>query len=412
VLTRDGAKAFWFDFDYLYRYDVATGFLDATTRFATKTGSTYDEQMRRIAVSSDGTKVAVLIAKYDRNRVLLSTRVKAAAFAEGVGTTFQEDVPYTATSVSPSAQTFSWSADGTTLYYSREKPDFTVETVSATIGAPAAQIVPQWPDIYDLTVHAGSFYLFHDLYDGSGNFVRTEVGSSATVADPTDWTTFPPGVSSVLYRAATVVPPVVTTPTNRSVPAINFMVDKLAVTSHRPLTFGAWASYLVDMAQFRPADSTLSTRYGVLSKSTDGGKTFTKVMTTSGATLRSMGSPYHSNGSTTELTRTSWLRWCFLGDVYVKPGCSQVIKIVVGPEISIGTQRSGTQKRVYGKATRVGGTARLQKLHLGLYKTVATTTISTTGRFSFGFKQLPVGKYRVVTTADSTWGAGGKAFSL
>jgi hypothetical protein len=38
--------------------------------------------------------------------------------------------------------------------------------------------------------------------------------------------------------------------------------------------------------------------------------------------------------------------------------------------------------------------------------------MTSTGAFNFGKRVLPKGSYRVVTTADASWGAGVKAFTI
>jgi hypothetical protein len=401
ALSRDGSTAFWHDGQYLHRYVIATGFEEATSRFEAYKRTIWDEEVRRIAVSPDGTKVAALIAKYDPDGFLLSTRVKAANFTNGVGTAYTEEVAFTLTSVYPVSQLLSWNADGTAFYYSREKPDLSVETVQATTAPDSDVVVPGWADAYDLTTVDGSFYLFRDIYDPAGDFVRSEVGSSATVDVPADWTTFPPGASSIRYRAATVLPPVLTTPTNPKTSVSTLYPIGTTISTSYPLRYVSKATYGA-----RP------TYYGDLSMSTNGGATYTKIATTSGATLTKASGSTYTNGVTRALTRNSLLKWCFLGDLYVKASCSKPVKITVNPVIKVGIEKSGTLQRVYGSAARVGGTVALQKIVSAGYTTVASATVSSTGRFSFGFKKLSPGIYQVRTPSDSSWGVGIKRIQI
>ena len=75
-------------------------------------------------------------------------------------------------------------------------------------------------------------------------------------------------------------------------------------------------------------------------------------------------------------------------------------------------KKSGALKRPYGKVARVGGKAVRQRLSSGVYYTVTSATISSTGRFSFGFRTVSTGKNRVITLADATWGQGSKVFLI
>ena len=127
----------------------------------------------------------------------------------------------------------------------------------------------------------------------------------------------------------------------------------------------------------------------------------------------SLGAGNFANGSTTALTRNTWLKWCFDGDLFVQAGCSTVKKITVQPTVSALVETKSGQKRVYGKAARVGGSAVLQRrTGTSTYTTVATASLSATGAYSFGFRSLATGSYRVVVKSDANWGTGTKALSI
>lgn len=414
VLTRDGSLVFWYDGGILWKYVVATGETAASARFPAAVTATTEERLVRFAVSADGTKIAALFEKYDSQGREVSSRVRAATFS-GTEAGYSEAVAFTASSVSPIADTLTWSIDGSSFFYSREKPDLSIETVQATLTTPkgGATVVTGWNDVFDVTVHLGTYYLFRYEQDGTGEYTLSQVGSTTSTARPTDWTFLGPGASAYHLQASTVAPPALTTPTNQAVPSVKLATSASVVKTNGLLRYGTWARYLNDVTGQVGAGAGLQTRYGRLLKSTDGGKTFTKLATTTGSgKLSSLPGGNVANGSTTALTRNTWLKWCFDGDLFVKAGCSTVKKITVTPVVTAAVQKKGTQKRVYGKAARVGGAASLQRLSGGVYKPVATATLSSTGAYSFGFRSLPTGKYRVVVKPDASWGTGLKSLSL
>lgn len=65
-----------------------------------------------------------------------------------------------------------------------------------------------------------------------------------------------------------------------------------------------------------------------------------------------------------------------------------------------------------GAATRHRGTALLQRNVGGRWSTVATTSLTYAGAYSFGARALARGTYRVLVLADRYWAAGAKAFTV
>jgi hypothetical protein len=411
VLARDGSAAYWYDFHRPWRYDVASGQTSvASERLSNASTSTGTERVVRLAVSPDGSKVAAMFARFDSAGNLVSTRVRALAFAATFGA-YDEAVRLTATSVQPVPQTLTWNADSTAFYFTRAWPNGDLETVRATTAPASDVVVPEWANTYDVALHAGTFYLFRDVYGTTGKYVRTDVGTSAAGAAPSDWLTFPPAASGLRYRPTSAAPPVVPMPAVRAVPQASIVLDPTTIPTHGRVQYQTIAKYLTDASGFRrPDDQGRETRYGVLSVSTNGGATYRPLATTSGATLKESGAEFTFNGATTALTRNSLLRWCFRGDLLVQAGCSTPKKVIVKPTIATAVERKGSRERVYGKAARVGGTATLQWVIGYGNVTIASAPISSTGRFSFGFRDLRAGKYRVITTADSSWGQGNQVF--
>jgi hypothetical protein len=200
-------------------------------------------------------------------------------------------------------------------------------------------------------------------------------------------------------------------PAVRALPQVSINLDGTTIQTHGRVQYQTVARYLTDASGFRrPDDQGRETRYGVLSVSTNGGATYRALSTTSGAKLEASGAEFFFNGATTAITRNSLLRWCFRGDIFVQARCSTPKKVIVRPTIAAAVERRASQERVYGKAARVGGTATLQWVIGYGNITIASAPISSTGRFSFGFRDLRAGKYRVITTADASWGQGTTVF--
>ncbi len=409
VLARDGSAVYWYDFYRLWRYDVASGqTVEASVRFPTFGSGV--ERVVRLAVSPDGSKVAAMFARIDAAGKLVSTRVRALVLAQTFGA-YDEAVRFTATSVQPVPQTLTWNADSTAFYFTRAKPSGDIETVRATTAPASDVVVPEWANTYDVTLHAGTFYLFRDVYGPTGKYVRSDVGTAAAGVAPSDWLTFPPAAGGFRYRPTSAVPPVVPMPAVRALPKASIVLSATTIQTHGRVQYQTIAKYLTDASGFRrPADQGRETRYGILTMSTNGGSTYRALATTSGAKLEESGAEFTFNGATTALTRNSLLRWCFRGDIFVEARCSAPKKVVVRPTITAAVERQGSKERVYGKAARVGGTATLQRVIGYGAVTVASTPISSAGRFSFGFRDLRPGKYRVITPADANWGKGTRDF--
>ena len=96
----------------------------------------------------------------------------------------------------------------------------------------------------------------------------------------------------------------------------------------------------------------------------------------------------------------------------VKADCTTTKKITVNPTISVGVQKLSGKKRVYGKVARTGGSAVLWRFASSKWVPIVSAPLSSTGTFSFGFRTLAAGSYKVTTKADTYWGSGLKQFSL
>lgn len=402
----DGSLVFWMDRSAIMRYDLGTGFTGSvSTRFAPKAG----EEVMRLAMSPDGTKAAVIYGTFDRDGSLLATRIKAAALASGAGPVYEKSAALTATSTFPVPSLLTWKPDSSGFLYSRSNVSGDLSTVSATV-AGTGSTVPALAGAYDLNYLDGTWYSFRE----NGNPAITQVGSSATLAAPTDWTAFPLGASTVRYTPSTVTPPVEVAPALRATSKASLFFGDTSLTWGQKTVYASLATYLFDPAGTHVDSDAFVTRYGLLSMSTDAGATWSDVGRTglTSSLLPWPGAQPFGNGYTPVLTRNTVFKWCFEGDVYVGRSCT-TRKIAVAPKVTVATSTSSGLTRVYGTATRVGGYAVLQRVPSGnTWPTTVTRTTISGGKFSFTARKLAPGTYRVVTTADAGWASGSKKFTV
>ncbi|MFC6239631.1 hypothetical protein, partial [Longivirga aurantiaca] len=398
VVSRDGAYVYWFDGPLILKYVVASGELVDITSASARFPALPGEVVLRLSISADGTKAAVVYGTFDQDGNLIASRIKAANLRTGVGPIYERTAKVTASSKFPVAAVLTWKPDGSGFLYSRSTLQGDLTTVSAKVEGGDAT-VPGFDGMYDLRSHGGTWYMFRE----NGSPAVTQVGSSATLAVPTDWTTFPLGATTVRYAPATLTPPVEVPTTGRGYSEAKLLFAKSVLPVGQRTVYASLASYNNVVGGLQ-TDNPLATRYGVLSYSTDGGATFTSLGRTG------VGSSYlpwpnaapFGNGYTPVIKRNTVFRWCFEGDAYVEPDCVRK-SISAVPTISLVTQQSGSKVTVYGKATRVGGSAGLYRYIYSEYRLVAKAAISSTGRFNFGTVTLRPGTYRVLTAKDAGW---------
>jgi hypothetical protein len=409
AISADGSKAFWMVDGILYTYDVQAGaVVAASSRFK----PTAIERPSRLAVSPDGTKAAVIFSGYKPNGDLNHRRIKAGALPNGVGPVYEQSgIAVEFSDWFPTTYALTWTADSSAVLFDMQLDSVQFAPFRAVPGVGATEL-SGFRGAYDFKQLNGSWYLFREATSPD----RTQLGSSSDfVTAPTDWTTFPRGQSSSDYRASTLTPPAVTQPAVRATATANVYFSPTSVPTGGKAMYGSLATYLTDLTGTLAApDNSSQTRYGVLSKSIDGGKTFTTVGRTGAAKqllLWPTGGRF-GNGYSPALTRNTWFRWCFEGDVYVAPDCSPVKKVVVLPTVSVGVEKIGSKKRIYGSTKRSYGQVALQRFTGRITSTIGFARISSSGRFSFTARSLAPGTYRVVTLADTSWGTGIKKFTV
>lgn len=411
VLSPDGAFVYWMDSGKIWKYDVAakTTATVASARFAPQA----EEGVGRLAISPQGTAAAVVYTRVSKSGDLVSSRIQIGRL-DGVGTEWS----YTATVASDAAYPVGSSLAFTTntkvaFNVWRGNDPYKTWVVSPVGGTPTVEKNPGIDAVYDLGTDGANWYSFQDLAGGG-----TQASKSADPFTPGTWQDFPLGVGTTRYIPAAATPPVaaadVTAVANRAKATSYLFFTRSAVPTGTRVMYASLAAYLTDSTGTRGVDEKAQSRYGLLQSSTNGGAEWT------GSTRTTAGNEYlmwptgvkFGNGYTAGLTRNTWFQWCFEGDAFVTRDCSVTKKITVNPKVTTGVQRSSGLERVYGKALRVGGTAVLSRFVSGKWVVITTAPVSSTGTFSFGFRQLPSGSYKVATKADASWGVGLKQFSL
>jgi hypothetical protein len=408
-VTPDGTLVFWMEDGVIYRYEVASQFTTAmSSRFAPHDG----EYVARMAISPDGTKAAVLY-RTDKNGEPVATRLKVATFASGPAP-FEDQGTFSGLSGLPWSNVLEWTADSSEVVFSRLNESGPAPYDRAYRVAPGGtpSELPELAGSYDLSRHDGSWYRFRD--GGSG----TDVGSSVDLdVAPADWTPFPYGALSVRYRASSVVPPVVTRPVNRAASTAALYLGQSDVSTGASVVYATLATYLTDSTGKRAYNSDAAqVRYGTLLASRDG-KTFTKYVSTSAGDtlLKWPNGQLFGNGriSKPDTQQNLWLRWCFGGDLFVSGDCSSTKKITVHPTMYVsGSRDAAGRVRVTGSVARKGGTVVLWKWNGTSWRALATASVNTYKRFTFAYRPMPAGVYRVTTKADLAWGQGEYRFRV
>jgi hypothetical protein len=412
VLSPDGGTLWWYDSGAIWKYDVASKVTTkASTRFVRKS----TERVGRIAISDDGTAGAVVFTTSTAAGTLTSSRIQVGRL-DGTGTGYQ----YIATVASG----FSYPVGSTLVFTSSTTVAFNVWvkgaltdtwSVTLTAGAPTLTKDTGLDAQYDLGTDGTSWYAFQDVTSPT---TGTQVAKSGTPFTPGTFESFPLGTGTTRYVPATATPPVAaadaTAVVNRATATSYLFLARSTVPTGTKVMYASLAAYLTDPTGTRSADTKAQTRFGILKTSTDRGATF-RTSTPTGAASRLLtwptGAPF-GNGYTAALSRNTWLQWCFQGDAYVANDCSVTKKITVNPKVTTVVQKLGATKRVYGRASRVGGTAVLSRFVGGKWVGITTAKIGSTGTFSFGFRKMVPGSYKVATKADTYWGSGLKQFTI
>ena len=408
---------------------TSAGTLTSSTAWAPPTNGYTDG----LAVSSDGTQVAVV---EEDSAATPNLTVRAGAFASpATGTRLLVSYAGSAARL-PSADNFVF-LDDTHLAYGAyqpaDLPEYTVGTqdyypiyteigtLDGSGGSHAENTA--LADTYQLKPYAGSggWYAWKDHKvvgppekDASGYALVTgDLTTSGTTTVDT-FTDRSNGDVTTGYVPAAVAPPALgpsDTAANRSLGHAQMQLRSAIVVSNAVNYFWVENDFWQDAAQGAyNADNAWSISIGELQYSYDKVH-WLHALNTQGANQKQIGT-FTSMGSTQKLTRNTWFRWIYKGDIATAPGSTSARLVKVAPTITVKIAKSGTKRTVYGSVLRSRGKIELLRKVGTKYKAVATVAISTKGAYTFGKRVLAKGTYEVVSLADAGWAASAKVFKI
>jgi len=416
VLSADGSKAFWFSGSTLYQYDAATGVTAGIGAFAPAAG----EVVTRIAVSNDGSKLAVMYT----NAATKSARVVAAPTLTGPAGGSSGQFVYTG-ATQPSSNIFVWAGSGD-LVWSEYDSTATAPVLGAvwaaipadgTSVAQTQQPAPALSDAYDLRQDASGFWWFWKDDSSVSPAVSNLWSIPSTL--PVDTTAAAPvlvgprvnGATTYRYVPSAVTPPALQ-PVANPAAAHPFLTLSASTAAYgKRVGYDAHNYYgAPPNAAFANATASEVDR-GQLLRSVDGVH-FAPLLTTSGASPVVIGKSYY-NAYTPALTRNTWFRWVYPGDAFTAAGTSATRVVKVPALVSAKVKPSGASRIVAGSTTRkVAGTAILYRVVGKKLVKVAAAVITAKGAYTFGKRKLAAGAYRVVTVADRYWASGSTAVKV
>jgi hypothetical protein len=402
-VSDDGAVVWFVTDGQLYRYlPVDETSLIAWTSTSPYVKAGYD--LSRISVSPDSTRIAVLYRQFSTTTPypVIASRLEiysndaspvlqwASALTANPGPQFFYDVPR-------------W-ADASTLLYGTcttgtcDHWSYSTVDVSAVTPTPAA-VTTLDGDLYNVQKVDGTWYAFSDT--GTDPNIVTSYRTAPDLVTPLSSPSVDriDGAHSNGYVVTNAAPAQFgTTSTNRAVTSASLVMASSTVKTGITAVYSSYAKYLRPLGQQSVTLDADANFRGLLQWSTDRAKTWhNRAWTT-----------YPGVARTQKLTRNTWFRWVFPGDLLAAPRTSAVRLVHVSPTVTSKVTKSGSKKIVSGTAARVGGTIVLYKGS----KKIATVKISAKGTFTFGKRTLSRGAYKLVAVADAYWTTGSKAFSI
>jgi hypothetical protein len=263
------------------------------------------------------------------------------------------------------------------------------------------------PGLYDVQQLGTAWWGFRQ--NGTQTEYVTAPDLSTIAAAPA--TTYPLGAGTVWYRLSDVTPPAPVAPTPESFLTVtpNLILPLSHVLYRGRVPVDAWADYSMNREGVKAGDWV---GQGTLQYSYDGVGWKNLFATSTGRRVSVVGWTGTWAGTTQQLTRNTWFRWVRPGDWFVPAVVSRRSLVRVQPTVKVAVAASGRYRTVAGSATRIGGIAVLYRGRLGLLRTVAKTTISSKGTYTFGRRVLAPGIYRVVVLKDANWNAGSLQFTV
>ncbi len=404
VLSADGATLWWTYRGAAYRWTAGATTLLSATLFPPRAGET----MTAFAVSPDGQKGAALYWS------ATGARLFAADFRKG------RTVPYIEqrypASLGPLApDCFAWLDDATVMFRPTATPNQIRYAPLDSLGDNSSTIVHDTAGWYFPRLVGSHWWVWDHSTTPYGSVWRYRA-----VATPLTGGTIPAQSATTQLNANDSQHPVMslTTP-----PGLGETADVRAwgtgrlTLSTSAIVYGgraldiAYGQYLAPLPGESLAASGAKVA-GMLQISYDG-TTWRNLRWNNLQVVPWPGTTTAANGYVT-VTRSVWVRYQYRGDPLVLPMTSPVRRLTVTPlvRVTVTPSRSGRSRLVAGTVTRIGGRALLYRYISGRYVVIAQTTISSTGRYSFGWRVLPRGAYKVASVADVSWNSGRVFFRI
>ncbi|MCA0330531.1 MAG: hypothetical protein LCI03_11615 [Actinobacteria bacterium] len=421
VISADGTKVWWMADGDIWQYTANTGDWSAAGTIAkksTKFRPASGETAAGLAVSPGGTRVAVVYQKADG-----TSRIRATGLSWN-GTSPSTIPYYGKVKTDPNAFISGdvvFVNDSTVLYQTTNSDSSITTSFTGTLATPSGaetNVDAQVQGRYRIRKDASDeWWMWSD--SGSSPVVSSYIKAANPLAPGSPSTnTFPLGDTTTSYAPVSNAPKRLTVAKNAATANAQLYMSGTVVGYNKRLAYLSYASYLAPLPGQTASADAFAVFQGTLQYSTNPFATTPvwKEITTSGKSFIGWGSyPAGSfNGTTPYLTRNTWFRWVYPGTnaLVKKDTTNGTIKVRVRPDITISKLRSGSATKVYGKITRVGGKAQLQRSSGGSWVTVGNATITSTGTYSFGYRTLRSGTYRVVSVEDTYWASNAKSVSI
>lgn len=425
VLSPDGRTAWWLGYGStgyevpVWRYDVADWTQPGTRQWLGDINfrlANLDQQVLRFAVSPDGRRGATLVGQFTSTGALTGTWVRASTM--GVVGSGGFSKKYGSSTTQADDTSFVWTTNNQLLF--DEAGPGGIDNVLAEVPenstfATTTTPVPALHDFYDIRPLAGTWWMWKEI--GPAGATQSSVGSTTDLMTPPADNTLVPrsnGSTTFRYVPAAAAPPALTTADAPMTSHPGLSVGAAVAAYGSKVGYYAASVYGMDPAtgaQLSSVSAGGDTVFrGILQTSIDG-VAFRNAASTTGSRLVRVSTKLFS-GYTPTLARNTWVRWYYPGDMVTTAAYSKVALIKVVPRVAVSVTRSRASTTVKGAATRHRGTGWLQRNVGGRWTTVATTTLTYAGAYSFGARALPRGTYRVLVVADRYWAAGYRAFTL
>jgi hypothetical protein len=398
----------------LYKYDVIA---KTTTRLSLAAGFqpvvASGSTPIRLAISPNGNMAAIVYRSfYDTAGNPVSTsRVFAARISDGkTGNYFeQKTIPSSPTTAYSSS--LAWADDNSTLTFStiananNAISNYSVAVTSSNATVSAGPLA----DWYDVTRYNGEWWMWQDDASNPVTSYGHSTDPSPVVA-PSTTTTWGGSYDVRSFRLSAVTPPAIGIPVNKPAAHPGIVFNTTSVGYKKSTAYFSYNDYMVPIAGQVFADSYSETQRGVLETSIDG-RTYKPLLTTTAAHPVKAGG-YTWTANTPAATRTLYYRWRFAATTFAAAGLTAATKITMIPTVSATITKSGSNRKIVGTATRVGGSVTLYKVVGTKLTKVSTKTMNSKGQFNFGTIYLKAGNYRLSTVLDGYAGVGSKNFKV